>query len=71
MDRLPPELLTKIVDHTGTDDDHGCRRELKGIRFLTRSLSNIATARLFRTLPLWISQQSLQNLKDVSEHPQM
>lgn len=69
MDRLPLEIIKMVVEYIDTEDDWAVREDLKSLRLVTRQLSDLVTPSLFRTIPLWISLQSLQNLSDIAEHP--
>ena len=71
MYRLPRELLEIVVSSIGTGDDYASREDLKSLRLVTKTLTEIAAVPLFRTLPLWISLKSLQNLSDIADHPQL
>ena len=69
MPSLPNELLEIIIGHVrGPSSNHRTRRDLGNLRLASKRLNGIATPFLFRTIPLWISLKSLQNLTAVSEH---
>jgi hypothetical protein len=62
MEKLPQEILHKIVECQSREDLHK-------IRFVNKSLSSAAAPFLFHTIPLWISLESLDALSHISEHP--
>lgn len=62
MEKLPQEILHKIVEYQRREDLHK-------IRIVNKSLSSAAAPFLFHTIPLWISLESLDALSHISEHP--
>ncbi|KAG8530199.1 uncharacterized protein KY384_004699 [Bacidia gigantensis] len=71
MDDLPQELVREIIDHSVENDSNETRAWLKGLRLLCHKFAIATAPALFSQIPVWISEGSLQNLKDVSEHPQI
>ena len=61
LNRFPPELVKTVVDNLP-------RADLPAARFLNEQFSSIAAPRLFSSVPLWISINSLQNLADLAAH---
>ena len=61
LSSFPPELVKKIVDYLP-------RADLPAARFMNKQFKAIANPRLFDTIPLWISQKSLESLTDLSNH---
>ena len=59
---FPPELVKQIVDYLP-------RSDLPATRFLNKQFDYAANPRLFRTIPVWISVKSLENLAHLSHHP--
>ena len=68
MEKLPPELLTKVVDYVGDVRSESYFNDLKCLRVMTRNLRDIAAVQLYRTVVLWISRQSVQNLYNIAGH---
>ena len=64
MDKLPNELLAFVL--TGQT-----KRDLKALRLVNRTLAAAVTPELFNSVSAWISVRSLQNLTNLSEHPEL
>ena len=69
MDRLPTELMRHVMQHVAQDDDHVSRNALKSLRLLNQAYHTVSTPLLFKTMGLWFSLRSLENLSNVSTHP--
>ena len=64
LSSIPPELVKQIVDDLP-------RVDLPAARFINKQFKAIAAPLLFNTIPLWISQRSLESLTDLSNHPEL
>lgn len=69
MDRNPVEVLKMVISYVDIDEGFECRKALKSLRLTCKRLSAFACPALFRTIPLWLSIDSLQNLSNIAEHP--
>ena len=61
---LPIEILNVILDQIP-------RHDLLQARYISKAFAIAASPRLFETIPLWLSQYSLQALTGLSQHPQL
>ncbi|KAL9630256.1 MAG: hypothetical protein Q9164_006512 [Protoblastenia rupestris] len=71
MDRLPQELIKVIVGYVHVSDNYSCRMDLCNLRLVNKTFAFVVTSELFHTVPLWIGVSGLQNLTNISEHPQL
>ncbi|KAG8530198.1 uncharacterized protein KY384_004698 [Bacidia gigantensis] len=70
LDRLPPELINKIVDLI-EEPDKCPQKHLSRLRLVTRALNAVATPRVFAVMPLWIGLQSLTYLDNVAKRSKL
>lgn len=72
MEQMPRELLDMVVDEIAKNRSFASRQDLRNIRLVNKALSQAALATLFHTIFVWwFGRQSLQDLTDLSNHPEM
>ena len=64
LNRFPAEIVRTILADVPNAD-------FPAARLLGKNFANIATPRLFSSIPLWISLKSLENLTNIASHAQL
>lgn len=71
MALLPLEIIFQMINEVAKNQDYASSTDLRRLRLVNKATNQAATPHLFHTVPLWLEKSSLQNLKDMSEHPEM
>ena len=71
MQNLPAEILRSILAYLTAEDTHATSCALANLRLTSRSLAELVAPYHFKTVPLWFSVTSLENLSALSSNEKM
>ena len=68
LQRLPADVFHNVIELLAVEDIYPTRRALAQLRRCCQSFATLIAPYCFKTVPLWMSVKSLQNLNSISQN---
>lgn len=71
LQRLSYDLRMMIANQVAAEDDLASQKGLKSLPYVDREFDAIASARLYKTVGVWLGVNSLQKLWNIAHEPRL